>query len=73
MDTTLETVAGGGLLIGLCAYSALVAFFIYGWTKRISGRAALIASTLTAASGWVDASSLITARAQSSARPTRAR
>jgi putative PEP-CTERM system histidine kinase len=48
VDTTLETVAGGGLLIGLCAYSALVAFFIYGWTRRISGRAALIASTLTA-------------------------
>lgn len=46
---TLETVAESGLLIGLCAYAALVAFFIYGWFRRITGRAALLASATTAA------------------------
>jgi hypothetical protein len=48
VDVTLETVVGSGLLIGLCAYGALVAFFVYGWSKRITGRAALAASALTA-------------------------
>jgi putative PEP-CTERM system histidine kinase len=49
VDVTLETVAGGGLLIGLCAYGALVAFFTYGWSRRITGRAAFAASALTTA------------------------
>ncbi len=47
MYRQLETVAASGLLIGLVAYAVLVLFFIYGWSKRISGRAALIASALT--------------------------
>ncbi len=47
--TTLETVAESGLLIGLCAYASLVVFFVYGWLKRITGRAALLASITTAA------------------------
>jgi len=47
--TTLETVARTGLLIGLLAYAGLVLFFIYGWFKRITGRAALLASATTAA------------------------
>ncbi len=47
MYSQLETVAESGLLIGLVAYAILVIFFIYGWSKRISGRAALIASVLT--------------------------
>ena len=48
MSPTLATVAVGGLLIGLCAYSALLVFFVYGWLRRITGRAALIACATTA-------------------------
>ncbi len=47
--TTLDTVAVIGLLIGLCTYAGLVAFFVYGWFQRITGRAALLASATTAA------------------------
>ena len=47
--TTLEAVAEGGPLVGLCAYAGLVVFFVYGWFKRITGRAALLASLATAA------------------------
>ncbi|HET6471284.1 MAG TPA: XrtA/PEP-CTERM system histidine kinase PrsK [Pseudomonadales bacterium] len=46
---TLATLAFGGLLVGLCAYAGLVVFFIYGWIRRITGRAALVASAFTAA------------------------
>ena len=46
---TLETVVGGGLLIGLLTYLGLAAFFIYGWIRRITGRAALASSAITAA------------------------
>jgi putative PEP-CTERM system histidine kinase len=45
---TLETLAFSGHLVGLCAYGGLVVFFVYGWMRRITGRAALAASTLTA-------------------------
>ena len=44
---TLESAAFSGFLVGLVAYSLLTAFFVYGWLRRISGRAALIASALT--------------------------
>jgi hypothetical protein len=44
---TLETMALGGLVIGLVTYSALLLFFVYGWIRRITGRAALIASAAT--------------------------
>ncbi len=46
---TIDTVAVIGLLIGLCTYTGLVAFFVYGWFQRITGRAALLASATTAA------------------------
>ncbi len=46
---TIETVAAIGLLIGLFTYTGLVAFFVYGWFRRITGRAALLASATTAA------------------------
>lgn len=45
---TLETVAVFGQLTGLLAYVGLVVFFIFGWFKRITGRAALLASATTA-------------------------
>jgi putative PEP-CTERM system histidine kinase len=44
---TLETMALGGLVIGLVTYSVLLLFFVYGWTRRITGRAALVASAVT--------------------------
>ena len=54
---TLEAVAFSGHLVGLCAYAGLVGFFVYGWTRRITGRAALAASSLTTAwfaiSAWI--------------------
>jgi len=46
---TLETVAVSGLLIGLCAYALLTVFFVYGLVRRITGRAALIAASITMA------------------------
>jgi putative PEP-CTERM system histidine kinase len=49
VDVTLEAVVGTGLLIGLLTYLGLAAFFIYGWIRRISGRAALASSAVTAA------------------------
>jgi len=59
---TLETLAFGGQLVGLCVYGGLVLFFVYGWTRRITGRAALAASTLTAAwfaiSVWIGSTAI---------------
>jgi putative PEP-CTERM system histidine kinase len=46
---TLEAATASGLLTGLVAYTGLAGFFIYGWFKRITGRAALLASATTAA------------------------
>lgn len=46
---TIETVAAIGLLVGLSTYAGLAAFFVYGWFKRITGRAALLASATTSA------------------------
>jgi putative PEP-CTERM system histidine kinase len=44
---TLETMALGGLVVGLVTYAGLSIFFVYGWVRRITGRAALIASAAT--------------------------
>jgi hypothetical protein len=44
---TLETMALGGLVVGFVTYATLSIFFVYGWGRRITGRAALIASAAT--------------------------
>ncbi len=71
MSSALAPIAASGLLIGLGAYVVLTGFFVYGWMRRITGRAALAASILTAswfaAFIWLDSTTSLVDVAEVSA------